>query len=320
MNKYILLARLYASMLDPEIQTRLDSTGTAAFARQFEFVEAEITRTEFSPLKSEEFIPYDTTAAPGTSAITHRTVTQVGNADFVDHYADDLPHADIYAEESTVKVETLGVAYFWTVQDVARAAIDPTIRLDVERKQSAIDAMRRKHDQVAALGSLRHHRKGFLNSDLVPIVAPTNGNWTEATETKKIIADIQKLWSSIPATTLDVEHPDTLLLPTAVYSLLASKPYSDAHPEKTILKWLEENLDGLKRIGRWERLTTAGVGGTRRIVAYKYGKDVVRYHAPQLFAEEPPQRKNLKFVTPCHAETGFTDIRKPLAVAYMDGV
>src|SRR5690606_18221488 len=107
-NKHVLLARLFASMMDPGVQQRLDSIGTAVFARQFELIEQEITRTEFSPLKSEEFIPYDTSAPAGTQSITHRTVTQTGNADFVDHYADDLPHADIYAEEFTVKVEDLG--------------------------------------------------------------------------------------------------------------------------------------------------------------------------------------------------------------------
>ncbi|HLV69011.1 MAG TPA: major capsid family protein [Polyangiaceae bacterium] len=319
-NKHVLLARLFASMMDPGVQQRLDSIGTAVFARQFELIEQEITRTEFSPLKSEEFIPYDTSAPAGTQSITHRTVTQTGNADFVDHYADDLPHADIYAEEFTVKVEDLGVAYFWTVRDVQRAAIDATIRLDAERKQSAIDGMRRKHDQLAALGSLRHGRTGFVNSDLVPIVSAVNGSWSASTDSEKIIEDILKLWTSIPTVTLDVERPDTLILPTAVHSLLASKPYSENHPEKTILKWLEENLDGCKEIGRWERLSNAGIGGTRRIIAYRKAKDVVKYHAPELFAEEPPQRKNLKFVVPCHAQTGFTEIRKPLAVAYMDGV
>lgn len=320
MNKYLLLARLYAAQMDPDVQTRLDSAGTAVFARQFEFIEQEITRTEFSPLKSEEFIPYDTSAPAGTQSITHRTITQTGNAGFVDHYADDLPHADIYAEEFTVKVEDLGVAYFWTVRDVQRSAIDPTIRLDAERKQSAIDAMRRKHDQIAAVGSLRHGRDGFINSDLVPIVTAVNGSWTESTTSEDIIEDILKLWTSIPTVTLDVEHPDTLLLPTAVHTLLASKPYSASHPELTVLKWLEKNLDGCKEIGRWERLSTAGTGGGRRMVAYRKGKDVVKYHAPELFAEEPPQRKNLKFVTPCHAQTGFTEVRKPLAVAFMDGI
>lgn len=319
MNQYLLLARLFAAQMNPDVQLRLDSIGTAAFARQFEFIEQEITRTEFSPLKAEEFIPYDTTPPAGTKSVTHRTVTQTGNAGFVDHYADDLPHADIYAEEFEVKVETLGVAYFWSVGDVQRAAIDPTIRLDAERKQSAIDAMRRKHDQVASIGSLKHGRQGFLNSDLVPIVVATTGNFESAT-TAQIVADIQKLWTSIATVTLDVEHPDTLLLDTATHTHLASMPYSASHPELTVLRWLEKNLDGLKTIGRWERLSTMGVGSTRRMVAYRKGKDVAKYVAPELFAEEPPQRKNLKFVTPCHAATAFTDVRKPLAVAYMDGV
>lgn len=317
--RYLLLARLYGALLPPDAQQRLDATdGTAAFARQFEHVETELARTEFSPLKSEMFIEYDTSAPAGARSITHRTVTQVGNADFVDYYADDLPHADVFTVEDEVKCEPLGVQYFYSVDDVRAAAMDSTFRLDTERKQSAIDAMRRKHDQVAAIGSTKHARTGFINSSAVPTVSVITGTWAAATSAQ-IVADVVKLWASIPAATKDVIQPDTLLLDTASHSLISSKPYG-VDSDMTVLKWLLNNLDGCKKIDRWDRLGTAGAGSTKRMVAYKKSKDVVKYNAPDLFSEEAPQKRNLKIVTPCHAKTGFTEIRKPLGVAYMDGI
>lgn len=319
-TNYQFLARLYAQQLDPHIQQRLDSVGgTVAFARQFEFIEQEISRTEFSPLRSEELIYYDTSAPPGTKTITHRTVTQTGNAGFVNHYADDLPHADIFAQENEVPVEVLGVQYFYSTIDLQRVAIDPTIQLDAERKLSAVEAMRRRHDHIAAVGSVRHDRPGFVNSDLIPIVTAITGDW-ETASSEEIINDVISLWSSIASVTMDVEHPDTLVLPTRSYTIIASKPYSPNDSNLTVLKWLEANLDGCKQISRWERLSNAGVGGTRRAIAYRKAKDVLKYHQVEAFAEEPPQRKSLKFVVPCHGQTGFTDIRKPLACAYMDGL
>ena len=319
MNPHIFLARLYAASLDPATQMHLDAAdGTAAFARQFEFIESEIVRTEFAPLKSEEFIHYDTSAPAGTKTVTHRTVTEVGQADFVNHYADNLPNADVFTVENEVKVEDLGVEYFYSVQDVQRSAMDPAFRLDAERKLSAINAVRRLHDKTAAEGSTKYGRTGFLNSAAVPIVTAINGTWATATS-QEIVDDVVALWSSVSAATEDVIDPDTLLLDSVSYGLISSKPYG-ADSNFTVLQWLRENLDGVKKIAKWARLKTAGVGDTRRMVAYKYGKDVAKYVAPELFAEEPPQRKSLKIVTPCHGSTGFCDIRKPLGVAYMDGL
>jgi hypothetical protein len=319
MNKYIFLARAYAATLDPDVQMRLDSVGgSTAFARQFEFIEQELVKTVFAPLKSEELIPYDTSYPAGITSVTHRTVTETGQADFVNHYADDLPNVDVFTQETEVKVEPIGVQYFFSTLDLQRAALDSTFRLDSARKESAINAMRRKHDEIAAIGSTRYGRTGFINSAAVPLVTPITGTWSGATS-DQIVADIAKLWNSIPVANLDTDRPDTLVLDIASHQLISTKAYG-TNSDKTILQYLKDNFDGLKTVERWSRLATAGAGSTKRAIAYKKDKSVAKYIVPEVFAEEPPQRKSLKVVTPCHAQTGFTDVRKPLAIAYMDGV
>lgn len=320
MNMHQLIASAYYQHLDPAVQMRLDAVGgSTAFARQFEFIEQELVRVEFSPLQSEKFIPYDTSYPLGTQLVTHRTVEQVGQADFVDHQADDLPHVDVAAREDSVKVEMLGVQYYFTIDDLNRAAMDPNFRLDVERKQSAIDATRRKHEEIAWIGSTKYSRTGFINSASVPLVTPITGSWTASTSSDLIVADITKLWGSIATATKDAIQPDTLLLPVASYGIIASKAYG-TNSDRTILSYLKDNLDGLKEVGKLSLLDTAGAGSTKRMVAYKKDKTVAKYIAIEVFGEEAPQRRGLKVITPCHGKTGFTDIRKPLGIAYMDGI
>ncbi len=320
MNKYIFLARLYAATLDPDTQARLDSVGgSTAFARQFEFIEKELVNTQFAPLKSEELIPYDTSYPAGITSVTHRTVTQSGQADFVNHYADDLPNADVYTQENSVNVEPIGVQYFFSVMDLQRAALDPTFRLDSARKESAMMAIRRKHDEIAAIGSTRYGRTGFINSSAVPIITVITGNWSTTATSQQIVDDLAKLWNSIPVANLDTDKPDTLALDIASHQLISTKAYG-TNSDRTILQYILANFDGLKKVDRWSRLSTAGAGSTKRIIAYKKDPSVAKYCAVEVFAEEPPQRKSLKVVTPCHGQTGFTDIRKPLAIAYMDNV
>jgi len=319
--KYIRRAKQYGALLGEEVQNRLDAAeGALAFSRQFEFIEQELVRTAFSPLKSEELIFYDTSIPAGAKSVTHRTITQVGQADFVNHYAGDLPNADVTAREDEVKCEDLGVQYFYSVQDLQRAANFPgQYKLDAERQAAAEMAMRRKHDEIAAVGASRFSRTGLINSAAVPLVTPITGAWTGATTAANMVNDVLKLWTSIPAATADAERPDTLAMDTADHALISSKPYG-VDSDMTVLKWLLSNLDGCKRIVRWNRLGTAGAGSTKRHVAFDSSKQCVKYNVPELFAQEAPQKSGLKIVTPCHGSTGFTDIRKPLAIAYMDGM
>lgn len=315
MTNFVTKAKSFLPFLSEAVQTRCDSI---AFARSFEHIEQELQETEFSPMLAEELIPYDTSAPDGAVAITHRIVTQLGQAEFIDQYADDLPAFDVKAEEFSVKTELLGGHYFWTVEELDRVAMDPTVRLDAERRRSAEENIRRKHDEIAFIGSTELGRTGFLNDANVPLVSPVTGTWSGAT-TDQIIEDIQTLIDSVMNATDDNHRADTLLVGSAEWTIL-NKPYGDAK-DYTLRKWLLENVDGLKEIKRVSRLDLADVAGTGpRLVAYKKDKSVVKYNAVITYRERSPQDSNLKVKVPCYGKTGFTEWRKPLAGAYMDGI
>lgn len=316
-KRFIEQARTFLPYLSKEVQRRCDSI---AFARAFEHIEKELQETEFQKLKAEELIDYDTSAPDGAEAITHRQVTQLGQADWVDHYADDFPAFDVKAEEFSVKTVTFGGHYFWTVEELDRVAMDPTIRLDAERKKSAADAMRRFHDRVAAVGSAKHGRTGFVNDPNVPKVTPITGDFDdEETTDDQIIADIQHLLRSVETNSGENAIATHLAVDPGTWSIL-QRPYGD-NKNYTLKKWLLENEDGLKEIVQWNHLATADEAGTGpRLVAWRKAKDVVKYNAVVLYKERAPQDKNLKTTVPVYAKTGFTEWRKPLHGAYMDGI
>lgn len=320
MDQYIFLARLYASQLNPDDQLRLDAADlTAGFAKQFEFVETQLAETKFAPLKSETFLYFDDSAPAGSSTILHRTVTHVGHADWVDENATDLPNADVATREDWVPVDNLGVQYRWNVKDVKRASIDPTARLDVERKKSAIKAVDRKHDEAAAIGSAKHGRTGFINSAAVPLVTPITGAWDATTTAQEMIDDVLACLNNIPLATEENYEGTDVVLPTEQYRLINTKPYGvDAN--MTVRKWLIDNIDGLARISSWNRLAGAGAGATDRMMAFHKDQEVAKYNRVSAFEEEAPQRRGLAFIVPCHGECGWTEIRIPGAVAYMDGI
>lgn len=314
-RRFLQTAKTFLPFLSAAIAMRCDSI---AFARSFEFIEKELQETEFEKLKSEEVIDYDFSAPDGAIAILHRQVTQLGQAEWVDHYADDLPPFDVKAEEFSVKTETFGGHYFWTVEELDRVAMDPTIRLDAERKKSGQDAMRRKHDRIAAEGSTKHGRTGFVNDANVPLVTPTTGTWSTATD-DQVIADVQKLLRAVETNSGENAVASHLGVDRTSWARL-NQPYGD-NKNYTLKKWLLENEDGLKEIFQWNYLDTADAGGTGpRLVAWRKSKDVVKYNAVIVYKELSPQDNNLKVKVPVYGKTGFTEWRKPLHGAYMDGI
>jgi len=314
-QRFLNKAKTFLPFLSEAVAMRCDSI---AFARSFEHIEKELLETEFQKLKSEQVIDYDFSAPDGAQAITHRRITQLGQAEWVDHYADDLPAFDVKAEESSVKTETFGGHYFWTVEELDATAMDPTIRLDAERKKSAEDAMRRKHDRVAAVGSEKHGRTGFVNDEHVPLVTPITGDFPNSSA-DEVRADIQKLLRAVEINSGDNAKATHLGVDQGTWTIL-NQPYGDNN-DRTLRQWLLENEDNLKEIYQWNYLDTADEAGTGpRLVAHQKGKDVVKYNAVIVSKERAPQDDNLKVKVPVYGKTGFTEWRKPLYGAYMDGV
>jgi hypothetical protein len=312
-RRFLQYAKTFLPFLSAAVAMRCDSI---AFARSFEHIEKELQETEFEKLKSEEIIDYDFSAPDGAASITHRQVTQLGQPDWVNHYAGDLPAFDVEAVEFPVATAIFGGHYFWTVEELDQVAMDPTIRLDAERKKSAQDGMRRWHDKVAAVGSTKHGRLGFVNSDVVPLTTPITGDFANSTD-DEVIADIQALLRSVETNSGENAVATHLGVDRGTWARI-NQPYGD-NKNYTIRKWLLENEDALKVIYQWNHLDTADVAGTGpRIVAHRKAKDVVKYNAVIVYKELSPQDKDLKVKVPVYAKTGFTEWRKPLHGAYMD--
>lgn len=301
--------------LSEDAQLRCDSIG---FARSFEYIEKELERVQYSPLMSELLIPSGSYgASPGTKTVTYRIVSQTGAADYIVGNANDVPRADVHATEFQIEVVSLGVEYAWTVMELDNVAVDPTIKLDAERKKSAIDAARLKHDEAAAIGSTKHGRTGFLNCPLVPLVTPITGAHASTATPDQIIADYQKLLDAPRVATDNIHVADTLIVDNSEWAVL-NKPR--ANTDTTIKEFLLQNNKNLKTIEPWSRLNLANTAGNGpRAMAYKKDPSVVRYYMVQLMKELPPQSRDYEVVIPCYGYTGFTNVRHPKAMAYMEG-
>jgi hypothetical protein len=299
----------------PQLLTMDANDLTAVFARELEWIDAKLEREEFAPLKSEQLIPYHPSGGPGIDTVTYRKITELGLAEFVGNGNTQLPRVDVVGTEYSRKVQNMGVAWAITVFELLAVAANPTIHLDTERKAAALNAIRRLHDRTAFQGNTTLGWTGFVNDANVPVVTAVTGAWATSTALQKI-ADINKLTWAIFTATKELYEADTLVMPTSL-GLTLDVPLGD-NADKTVRSFILANSAHVRKIETTHYLETAGAGNAPRVVAYKKHPDVLRYGANELFAEEPEQRKGLELETPCHGRTSGTQIRRPLAMAYMD--
>lgn len=311
----------------PKIQVQqngyLDAAEQAFFARQLEEIRARTYDVKLVELKARMLIPVDNSAPPGADAVTYRQFTASGLAKIIASYADDLPRADVFGKEFHVNVKSIGASYGYNIQEI-RAAQMAGLPLEQRRANAARRAVEEKIDLIAQTGDTATGLLGLLNqtsalSYTIPNGASNSQAWTSKTPSE-ILADMNGIVNYIVQQTVDVEHPDTLLLPIAQYTLVAVTPFSAQNASNvTILEMFLKNNPWVSEVEPWYPLKGAA-SGADRMVAYKRDPDHLMLVIPQEFEQFPPQQRNLEFVIPCHARCAGVQVPYPLSIAYGDHI
>lgn len=298
---------------------RWDDKFTAVLEKQLEYVKTQTYDIVYPEMKARQFVPVSNEADPGAETITYRQWDEFGMATIIANYGDDLPLIDALVEEFQQKVKGLGAAYQWSIQDIRRAAMSG-MALDQRRARAARRSIETQIDNIGALGNAAAGLRGFAKHPNIPLVTPDFGSWATATA-DEIIADLNKLATSIVNTCKETFLPDTLAMDISRYNIISTRRISttgDTHT--TVLEaWLRSN-PWVKSVGTWNKLATADAAGTGpRLVCYKRDPEVLTLEIPQEFEQLPPQAKNLAFQVPVHARIGGVIVYYPIAMAYMDG-
>jgi hypothetical protein len=301
---------------------RLDSRESAFFARQVEYVKTRTYDAKPPELKALTYIPVSTEASPGVNQITVRRYADVGLADMVSNYAEDFPRVDIYGEEETVKVHSIGASYGYNIMEIRSAAIAGT-QLETRRALAARRAHEMKINELALKGDAEYNIKGLLNyPGITEATLPADGAGGSTRFADKsvdqILRDIAHINDAVMIPTSAREVPDTLLLPLQAYTHLANTRLGDN--QTTLLKYIMENNPIIKRIDWLDELSGAGSGGTGRLLVGKFDADHITLEIPQIFEQFDPIQKGMEFTIPCHSRCAGVIIYYPMAFAFADGV
>jgi hypothetical protein len=307
--------------------THLDANETFFFSRELEYIKSKSYDIEFPEMKAFKHIPISTEAGEGALSITYAQFEEVGLARIIESYADDLPRADIRGKEYTQLVKSVGASYGYSVQEI-RAAVYVGRSLTQRQANAARRANDQKINRLAWFGDQTYQILGMLNNANIPIGTVLNDGtgsttqWVNKTP-DQILYDMNTLANSIPFVTKGVEMPNTLLLPVAQYTLIASTPRS-VTSDTTILEYFIQNNPFITTVDWVPELTGAGpvvdMVATDVMIAYDKNPDKLTMEIPMPFTQYPPQERGLEFVVPCESRYGGIIVYYPLSLSIGYGI
>lgn len=260
----------------------------------------DVIRIEYPLLKARQFVPMRP-INDGVASVRYRSLDLTGRAKWLGSGARDLPRADVSKAELSMKVDTLGMAFGYTIDELASAA-QAQQPLERDRFEACRELIEREADEAVAMGVSTLGTYGLLNQDLASdpaeLITLTNGTWAGATSAE-IHADVAQMVNKMRADTNGLHEPTHCGLPTTVWSDLGGRPWGTDNAT-TILKVLQANFPQITFF-EWSRLNTADAAGSGpRVVMFESRGLNFWYGLARPFTPETPQQIGLEFEVPCH--------------------
>jgi len=299
-------------------------TGFAFLMSQLSYIENKVFEKQYKAITYNQIIPVSMEAGEWAESITYYFMDGRAVAEFVGTKSLNVPIAEIGDQKVTVPVELGATGYEYSDEELRQAI--QLGRALTERKASIARRAYEELVQTTAMsGNTAHNLPGFINNANVTSATVVNGGsgtaWTTKTP-NQILFDVNDLMGDIFADTLQVERPNTLLLPTKQWNYIASTPRAD-NSDTSILQWLVANspfLSNVNDVIPTPELAGAGAGATDRMMAYDKDPDKVVLHIPMVLRFTEPQRKGRGFEIPGEFKVGGVEFRYPGSARYADGI
>ena len=302
---------------------------------QLAIIEPAVYRIQYPDIQYDRLVPVATDGWEWAKAVTFTSLDTVGRAQWIHEMANDFPVADVVREQFEVGIDMNGIGYRYSLPEIAYGMRIPGFNLGQERAEAARRAWEEFADDVAFRGNTDKGWKGLINqtSGVDTIDAASVGDQNGGTDspywvhknTEQIMEDFNSGLTNIYAESLQVEMADTVILPLA--ELLRLSKMQMTGISMTVLEWLKKYNVYTFRTGQpldivsVRGLETADDAGGGRAVFYRRNPDVLKMHIPMPHRFLPVfQEKVLQFLVPGIGRLGPLEIRRPMAVRYLDGI
>jgi hypothetical protein len=301
----------------------LDANNTLIFLRQLENIERQFYEFDIVELKYREKIPVKNDLPSGAKLNTYRMMEKIGEAKVGNGaYANDLPLADAKATEHTSQIKVVTSGFKYSFEEIRNASMAGGLPLENIKSNAAIRAIREGESRIAWNGNIPNALKGLLSSNQGISTTAAVKLWSNATA-DEIIADVLGMVQTVWNQSKETRKPDTLLLPSEQFLLIAGLPRS-TNSDTTVLNFIRENMEafGLTDIDSLPtELDLAFVGGTADgALMYQKSPDVLQQIIPMEVQVHQPHIHGTTVIFAVESKHGGTIVRYPLGLTTLTGI
>lgn len=320
-----------------------DAQGLSFLREQTHVLSNRAFNQEYDLVNWGELVPVNTDYPEWASGVDFQVGDLTGAAQWHSGYAKDVPLADVNLLSVSSQFALYSVGYRYNVEEIGKAmhaGYPLTARKAVAARQAA-DIFQA---ETALYGAGHPGWTGLLNlAGVTPQAAPATGTaapntaWVLADGTgnktpEAIVAELNSLLMgpSLVTGILASLIGDTILLPPAAYTYIATTPYGVTSPNATILQWFMANNVYTTRTGQpvtirempmlADAATEATVVGMGRAVGYRNSSDAMELPLPMPYNFQPVYQDGpLAWAIPGIGRVGqLIQVRD--TVRYLDGV
>jgi len=303
------------------MQRKQDDAQGIFFQQQLTLIEQSLFQKKYPEKFGRKLVPLDNQGGPGVAFRKWRMLDRIGTAKAINNYADNLPMVSLSGQEFSARVKDYGIGFRWTIREIdeARFAGQP---LDTMLANAARDGYEDTFDDLVFNGDVDNGVQGLMDPPTIPIYTPGTSSgsgddtWPNKTG-EEMIADVRSLVSGIKTLTKQTQAANLVWMSPERLDLLRTTNINST--DKTILAYLQGAFPGVI-FDECSRLSTMGVGGVQRMLAMQQDKDVLYFWEPQPYTTYPAQWENLAVKVPAKGAVGGCIVRRPLAIAFMDGI
>ena len=291
-------------------------------------IEQQAYQVRYADIQYPRLVPVDTSATEWARSITHFSMDQVGQAEIFAGRATDIPLADITTAKHEVPVEMAAIGYDYTIDELGTAMMVPNMQLGASKAMAARRAAEEFIDNIVLNGNADYGWDGLLDNSNVPKADVETGagggtDWRGKTP-DEILADVNDALEGIWTGSRTIEMADTLALPSTAIKEIATRRLEGT--ATSLRMFLNENNLYTAMTGQsltivlLRGLENAASTNRGRLIAYKRDPGVLKLHLPMPHRFLPAQQWLLRYVVPGIFRLGGLEIRRPMAIRYMDGI
>ena len=300
----------------PLIKMR-DDADSVYFARSLDYVSAkniDVLRTQSG---IDLLVPTSREIPVGAESVIYKIYDAVGMARVIGSNVDDLPRVDVRAIERSARVQTLGVSFAYTFQEMRTAAYSGS-GLPTRKAAIARDVVDRKHNNLKVKGDLAFNIYGLVNHPNIPAVVPATGLWGGAATAENIVDDTIALVNTIYTQSKGNFRPTVIGMPFQL-RMAAMRKRMTGSAQMTAFAFIQQTFPSIEFV-EVQELAGAGAGGNHVMIAADRNPNYYAYELVMEFTQHPPQPRNLEMVINCESQTAGVIITQPLALAKMEGL